>query len=299
MGALLMSACGSPAAPAPSTPAQAVEQAAAAPPAQATAEPVIPVVDLGAHDLTFDMPMQVPAGLVTINFMNHGKEYHHAVIVKMTKPDTSMEKIVEALSKDEDPDFVDFSKGAYLGVIDPNRSIQLTTAFEPGTYLMLCFIEGPNGMPHAAQGMMRKFDVVENAGAAQPAEPKADLVVTVKKDGVDFQREIKTGQQTWKIVNETGEPFNGGVDVARLSDGKTREDLEKFIMGDGGSPLPANAPGNAIGGGGSPSGPVWITLDLQAGDNYWLQTNVPDPQAPTPASQDQEPRTIWIPFQVK
>ena len=276
--------------------AMAIGACTTAPTRPGLPEPAIPVVDLTASDFTFEMPKQVSAGLVTLNFVNHGKDFHHAVIMKLTKPDVAMNQVMEALQKtDQQPDFIDPTKGGYVAVLSPAGGVQMTTRYEPGRYVVLCFVAGEDGMPHAMKGMTGMFDVVEGNITQQPPEPKADLVVTLKKDGVDFPAEMKAGKQTWKVVNETGNPDANGVEVAMLLAGKTRADLEVCTRG---GCTPAKAPGTALGGGAGMTGPTWLTFDLKPGDNYWLQTNVPDPNAAAP-SHDQPPKSIWLQFAVK
>ena len=44
-----------------------------------------PVIDIMALEYAFTLPQSVPAGLVTLNFMNHGKELHFASIQRLSK----------------------------------------------------------------------------------------------------------------------------------------------------------------------------------------------------------------------
>jgi methionine-rich copper-binding protein CopC len=292
--ALALSACGQgqPAQPAqPTVAPTATAQSVASQP---------PVIDIMAQDFAFAMPKQVPAGLVTLNFMNHGKEFHFATISRSAKLDMSNEDIVKALEAgaqtQQAPDWIDLSQGAYISTLDPDRSVQLTARLEPGRYVVLCFAFSADGVPHAVKGMFSTFDVVENTDAAQIAEPEADLVVTLKPDGVDFPSEVKAGKQTWKIVNDSGNPAVGNIYLAQLLVGKTRADLERCVMDP--TCQPGNSPANALGGGGSPAGSAWLTLDLKPGEGYWLGTDIPDPTAPKPEG-DAPPKTLMVEFTVK
>ena len=294
IASLVLSACNT-----QTPPVQSAQPTIAPAQAESTsAQP--PVIDIMAQDFAFIMPKQVPAGLVTLNFMNHGKEFHFATINRSIKPDMSNEDIVKALEAgaqtQQVPDWIDLSQGAYISTLDPDRSVQLTARFEPGHYVVLCFALSPDGVPHAIKGMFSTFDVVENQDATQGAEPNADLVVTLKQDGVDFSGEIKAGKQTWKIVNDSGNPATGNIYLARLLAGKTRADLERCVMDP--TCQPEKSPANALGGGGSLSGPAWLTLDLKPGAGYWLGTDIPDPAAPK-TEGGAPPKTLMVEFIVK
>lgn len=278
--ALLMAACRPAAAP-------------VAPVAQpvAPAAPAIPVVDLMLAEYAFTLPQKVPAGLITVNVMNHGKEIHFAAASRLSK-EVSLDDIKKALDSPTPPDFIDQTQGFFAGIYTPGVLQQVTVKLAPGKYFVGCWVPSPDGQPHAVKGMMGIFEVVANTGE-QPAEPVADLVITTKKDGVDFPKTISAGKHIWKVVNESGNSEAGGVNVVQLVSGKTLEDAKKsFEKAD------MSAIAGAYGGIGAPgSNAAWMTVDLKPGD-YVLDTQLPDPKAPPP-SQDQQPKTISIPFTVK
>ena len=267
--------------------------APAAPAAQpaAPAAPAIPVVDIMASEYAFALPQKVPAGLVTINFMNHGKELHFASIVRLSK-DIALEEILKHLDSPTPPDFLDMTQGVDLGLISPGQAEQVTARLVPGKYFVACWIPAPDHTPHAMKGMTGIFEVVENKSATQPAEPNADVAMTLKKDSVELPKEMKAGKQTWKIVNNTGvADATNGITIVQLANGKTLADAKKsFETAD------FSAIVQAAGGAGS-VGTAWLTIDLKPG-TYDVDTNVPDPKAPPPA-KDQQPKTIAIQFTVK
>ena len=279
---LLLAACRPAAAPvAPVAPA--------AQPA-APAAPAIPVVDIMASEYAFALPQKVPAGLVTINFMNHGKELHFADALRLSK-DISLADIVKKLDSPEPPDFLDQTQSMSTGINSPGISQQVTVKLVPGKYFVACWVPAPDGKPHAAKGMVGIFEVMESKDA-QAAEPAADLAITLNKYSVDFPKAIGAGKLTWKVVNASGNPQAGGVNIVQLAAGKTFEDVDKgFQTGD------MSGIAGAFGGVGGAGNKAWMTIDLKPGE-YWLQTNVPDPKAPPPA-KDQQPKTIAIQFTVK
>ena len=267
-----------------------VAQPAAAPAVAVPAVP-IPVVDIMAMEYAFKLPEKVPAGLVTLNFMNHGKELHFASIVRLSK-DIALEEILKSLDSPTPPDFLDMTQGVDIGLISPGQTEQVTARLVPGKYFVGCWVLAPDHTPHAMKGMTGILEVVENRSAAQPAEPDADVVMTLKKDSVELPKEMKAGKQTWKIVNDTGvADATNGITIVQLATGKTLDDAKKsFETAD------FSAIVQAAGGAGS-VGTAWLTIDLKPG-TYDVDTNVPDPKAPPPA-KDQQPKTIAVQFTVK
>ena len=254
--------------------------------------PAIPVVDIMAMEYAFKLPEKVPAGLVTLNFINHGKELHFAAASRLSK-DISLADIVKQLDSPTPPDFIDQTQGMSTGINSPGLSQQITVKLVPGKYFVGCWVPAPDHMPHAAKGMVGIFEVVENKGA-QAAEPAADLVITLNKDGVDFPKAVSAGKHTWKVVNASGNGDANGIEIIQLASGKTLEDAKNgFNTGD----LSAIVGAFGGGGGAGPTSTVWVTLDLKPGE-YWMDTSVPDPKAPPPA-KDQQPKTIAVQFTVK
>lgn len=251
-----------------------------------------PVIEVMATDYAFVIPPKIPAGLVTLNFVNHGKELHFASIQRLSK-DVTMDQIRAKLDSPEPPDFIDESQGGQVGLVSPGESAQVTVKLVPGKYFIACWIPAPDHAPHAAKGMTSIIEVVDDK-AGERSEPASSVAIALKQTGVDLPKEFKAGKQTWKIVNETGNAQANGIDIVQLAGGKSFEEAEVSLNQGDFSPIAA-AFGGA--GGAGPSNTAWLTVDLKPGD-YWLHTNVPDPAAPAPA-KDQSPKTISLKFTVK
>ena len=56
----------------------------------------------------------------------------------------------------EDITFLGFAAPIFPGAIGRHGLLNL----EPGTYTLVCFFPGPDGAPHAANGMIAQFEVV-------------------------------------------------------------------------------------------------------------------------------------------
>src|SRR3954465_10149579 len=89
---ILLAAC-QPVHPETPVPSDAATEATAEPMAEATAEPAeeataepsaeIPQITIKAQDFAFDMPDDLPAGLVSITFTNEGKVNHHGYVARL------------------------------------------------------------------------------------------------------------------------------------------------------------------------------------------------------------------------
>lgn len=127
------------------------EAAAAASEADATVKMV---------DFAFALPGDLKAGEQTWQFVNTGKQVHHAVILKL-KPGKTMEDVMSFSETFEGEDPTE--EFAYVHMLSPGSSNFMTLDLTPGAYVALCFIpdyaKGGDGAPHMAHGMMQAFTV--------------------------------------------------------------------------------------------------------------------------------------------
>jgi hypothetical protein len=126
-------------------------EGAAAPRADATAQLV---------DFSFVLPSNPEPGEQLWRFVNTGEQVHHVVIqkVKAGKTVDDVMKYAETF-EGEDPT----EEFAYVHMLSPGSSNDVTLDLTPGSYVALCFIpdyaEGGDGAPHMAHGMMQSFTV--------------------------------------------------------------------------------------------------------------------------------------------
>ena len=105
-------------------------------------------------------------GSYALTFTNVGTELHEAVVVKLADGETR--PLEELLASEEEPETTDIAFAfACPGASSEPVAAEIT---EPGRYVMLCFIpvgtlpttapeDFAEGPPHAAQGMVREFQV--------------------------------------------------------------------------------------------------------------------------------------------
>lgn len=243
--------------------AATARQPTASPPA-AAAQPAATPLTITARDYSFDAPDVMSAGPVSIVLQNEGQEAHHAQFVRLNDGVT-LEQFGAALRQGPPAAFplVTFRGGP--SVTDPGQtSFAVTLDLEPGTYMMLCFIESPDGVPHLAKGMVRPFTV---------APP---LTVTLRDFAFEVP-ELRSGVQTFHVVNQGPQPHE--MVIARVPSEVTPEQIAAALQSPGAPPFPMeNLSGmQALSAGLS----GWVTVDFTPG-TYVLLCFVPDPATGLP-----------------
>ena len=107
-------------------------------------------VTITASDFKFEMPDTIPAGVVTFNLVNHGKEIHHAQLLKLEDGKT-MDDLSAAMKEHGPPP----SWMKHVGgpnPAGPGQTISGASALAPGNYVVICFIPSTDGQPACGQG---------------------------------------------------------------------------------------------------------------------------------------------------
>ncbi len=145
--------------------------------------------------------------------------------------------------------------------------MDITMELGAGEYLLVCFIAGPDGVPHMVKGMRRWFTVTAPGGDPPPL-PVADArVEMVDFAYTSFPETVERGPLVLEVTN-AGEEIHEMV-VMRLEDATLDEVLSMVT-----SPPPADAqprpelPVQSIGGVQAlpTGGRAWVTLDLSPGE---------------------------------
>lgn len=96
-------------------------------------------------------PASLDAGETLIQFRNAGSEVHEFTLFRL--PDGAT--LEEALA-DEAMEYIALGGPAPM---PPGDLQQMKVNLEPGNYALLCFIPGPDGVPHLARGMVSEITV--------------------------------------------------------------------------------------------------------------------------------------------
>ena len=224
-------------------------------------------VDVQGDEYAFVMPDEAEGGVVRFNVSNTGKELHEYALGRLDEGKT-LDDVKAALeSGQEDPPewFVDVGG---VPLLSPGEELGLTRELEAGTYVFLCFIPSPQGVPHVELGMLKSFELTGDSGASLP-EP--DAVIVANDAGYDIP-EIAAGEQTIELRN--ADDREREFFLVALEPGTDIDDLDQFFeQGEKGLP-PAQFHGamQTIPAGTS----VFIDIDLEAGVQYTLNDNTGD-----------------------
>jgi uncharacterized cupredoxin-like copper-binding protein len=240
----------------------------ATPAAPASAPASAQLVHVKAADYKFDLPASVPAGAVNFHLMNEGKDFHHAMIVRLEDGKT-VKDLAEAMKTEgPPPPWLKFLGGP--NGVAPGGTASSTLLLTPGQYAVLCVIPGTDGIPHMAKGMVQGFEV---AGAAsQAALPAATDTVHLKDYGFASPRPLSAGSHTILVVNDG--PQVHEMVLLKLTPGKSVKDFANWATTGG---MKGPPPAMPIGGAGlmDAGASSLISADLTPGD-YGYICFVPD-----------------------
>jgi hypothetical protein len=128
------------------------------------------VVELRGDEYAFVMPETIEGGWTTLELTNTGREPHEFALAKLgagkTIADVRKYLADPSAQQQPPPDWVQIRAG--IPTLDAGETAGLTQRLEPGRYLLLCFLEAPDGRTHIEHGMLRTFDVEGDAGAEAP-----------------------------------------------------------------------------------------------------------------------------------
>jgi plastocyanin len=226
-------------------------------------------VNITAKDYAFAAPSHIRAGVTTIHLTNEGKELHHAQLIKLEQGKT-IEDVAKALKQPgPPPSWVKFVGGP--NAVPPGGKANATEVLAPGHYAYLCFVFGPDGVIHAAKGMMYPFEVTGDSAAARAELPAASTTIMMADYSFESSKPLTAGHHTIKVVNAGPQPHE--LALLRLAPGKKVEDFAMWAEGGMKGPPPAEPLGGVVfldkGGSGT------FTADLTPG-NYGLICFVPD-----------------------
>ncbi len=230
------------------------------------ASPAPSAVTVITTDYSFDAPAELPAGLTTFRLVNRGPSLHHVQLVKFGEGKTFDDFMAALKAGGPPPKWVTMEGGPNPSELGDTSTT--TVMLEPGNYGMICFIPGPDGVPHVAKGMVQPLKVT-GAGAAG-TEPAADVVMKLVDYDFELSKPLTAGRHTIRIEN--GGPQEHEVAIVKLDAGKGPMDFARW-----GEKQVGTAPGTLHGGvsGIMPGDEAFVEVDLTPGE-YGLICFVPD-----------------------
>ena len=245
--------------------AQGDTSTSAAPAAASAATPNM--VTFTAREYAFEGPDSIPAGLTMFHLNATGQELHHLQILKLEQGKTIAD-FQAALKAGGPPPTWAVPYGGVNPPV-PGGTTMSTQTMEPGNYVVVCFIESPDKVPHIAKGMTKPLTVTPVANANM-TEPTADVTMTLNDYTFTLSKPLAAGRQMIKVENGAQQPHE--VVLVQLDSGKTIEDVGKWAESMKGPP-----PGKPIGGIPAfvPGKNTYFEVNLAPGD-YGLICFVPD-----------------------
>ncbi|HET6831228.1 MAG TPA: hypothetical protein VFH44_07745 [Solirubrobacterales bacterium] len=121
--------------------------------AATSAETTAETVDVTAIEYEFDVTPTPTAETETVNFINEGEEFHVLVFARLNEGFT-VDEAVKLEGKKGSAELIGQTEA------EPGKTgtIEVKKPIEPGDYVMLCPISGPEG-PHYKLGQLAEFAI--------------------------------------------------------------------------------------------------------------------------------------------
>jgi hypothetical protein len=215
-----------------------------------------------AKDFSFEGPDTIPAGLTTLVLTNAGTTFHHLQLLRLGEGKT-MADLTAGLAgmKPGDPLPAWIQGAGGVNPPDPGARTRATLMMEPGDYVIVCFVDIPDHVPHVMKGMMKPLTVTPSNASAAPM-PTEDLTLTLVDYSFAFSTPPTAGHHVIKVVN--GGQQDHEFELVRLAPGKTVDDFVHW-----GQTYEGPLPGTSLGGAAAmaPGQTEYVPMDLEPG-NY-------------------------------
>jgi hypothetical protein len=220
-------------------------------------------VELRGDEYAFVMPETIEGGWTTLELTNAGDEWHEFALAKLGagKTVTDVRRYLADPQSQQQPPPAWVQIRAGIPTLDGGEKASLTQQLEAGRYVLLCFLDAPDGKSHIEHGMVREF-VVE--GDAEVGVPDADAMLDLGTWSAAPQ--LEAGERTIELRNDSDRPH--AVFLTSFEPGKTEKDLETWEKRGMRGPAPARFLGGAIDV--PPHTSVYYTVTLDEGREYTL-----------------------------
>ncbi|HEX2054490.1 MAG TPA: hypothetical protein VHJ78_12290 [Actinomycetota bacterium] len=229
-------------------------------------------IDIAAVDYNFEMPDTIQGGLVTFDYSNRGKEPHFVGFARIAEGATF--DVVKAALAGPPPSPgaapagpPPFEDEGGLATGDPGTSTTATANLSEGKYAFYCAIPSPDGVSHAAKGMVKEI-TVSSGEKGTIAEGDGTL------EAVDFAFD---GDPTLKAGTNELRISNGGkqlheINLVEIPSGKTIDDVVAWHRQQQGPPPAKFLSGVAI----KPGEDASATFEIAEGRTYAFICAIPD-----------------------
>ena len=199
--------------------AGAAAAAAAAPASRGAFDPATHTATIYAKDYAFESPDSISAGLTNFHLVNEGQTLHHVQLVRLDSGKTAAD--LQAAMKNPGPPPAWAVSVGGPNAPDPGSTSDAAVDLKEGNYVVLCFVDIPEHVPHFAKGMVRPLKVVAATGTPAAA-PTADVTVTLADYNFIVKGALTAGKHIIKVDNKG--PQEHELEIIRLAPGKTVKD---------------------------------------------------------------------------
>jgi len=236
-------------------------------------------ITIEAFEMGFKVSGDLRPGTATITLKNTGSVAHMMATLRV-KDGVTLDQVKQALQEGEDaltPLGADSDADAVYGtpaLVGAGQS-STTTALnlKAGNYVILCFVQDENGMPHAAMGMVNMFTV---KGDPVTTTPKSDGDITITDAAITLPAGF-TGKGTYKVTDTGTKPHT--LSFAKLDEGKSLQDYVGYVGGQFAAGKPIDGGGGVLMGGIdslNPGQTAYVTVDLAKGHYGYVSTEEGD-----------------------
>ena len=192
------------------------------------------LISVTMQDRAFSVEGKAAAGEVMVEFTNEGDELHDAIIGRLEKGKSleDVQNFLQSGRQGPPPPWFDDTP-MDMGIVGRGETAGIVLDVEEGTYVLLCIMSDPKGVPHAAHGMVQTFEIGPS-DASTAIRPDEEIAMTA--DGAEAPQ-LSSGPSILEVTNEAGEV--GEVLVIELAPGQTLDDVESWFRGGQRGPIPA------------------------------------------------------------
>ena len=235
----------------------------------------VPQVTIKATDFSFAMPDTLQTGLVDITLTNQGTQPHQAQLERLNNGVTQAQ-VLAAFNKGPAELVTLLTSYGGANTVDPGQSQEVILNITQGQYIMLCFVSGPDNIPHFIKGMYKFFTVAGPSNDNEVSQPQVNGQVLLRDFSFVLPASIPAGPLLLQVTNQGSQPHE--MTLIRLMPGKTMHDALSFLQKPAGPPPFEDAGGmGAL----NPGMSGWLKLNLTPG-NYVALCFVPDPKTGKP-----------------
>jgi hypothetical protein len=192
-------------------------------------------VDITAVDFHFVISTHggVEAGLVNVRFHNRDHDDHNAQLFRLN------DGVAPAKFK---TDLISGGPGAFLADVVPDGGAAVTRgrdhqpvwdALQGGTYAVVCFVSGPDGVPHFVKGMIGFFDVHGRVNPERLARLHPNREVeeeVIKAHDLTYTMPKKLSKNAIYRFENTDAMDIHEINLGRLKPGKTVADAKAYFI---------------------------------------------------------------------